>query len=179
MEEARPFPKMTSTLDSMVSSSSLSSEESYDGRVRDGPNFDLGEDSERREGSSSPQSTVHPGDNVFAWSRGGVDTGEAEAGSEGGGGPVTLTNISQLHTPISPSNEDVHNADQYKHQQPPLVKYATGGMAPFPGVWNYHPITNFQPTVFTMPENEKYRKMMLKKQKRYVDMSHTRYLRAY
>ena len=85
-------------------------------------------------------------------------TVEAEVGS--------LTNYSQLHDPILQSYEDVLNADQFKHQQPPLVKYATGGMAPFPGRWNYHPITNYQPTVFTMPENEKYRKMKCKKHKK-------------
>jgi len=39
-------------------------------------------------------------------------------------------------------------------------------MSAFPGVWGYHPLQTFQPAVFTMPENEKYRKMMLKKQKR-------------
>jgi len=159
MEEARPFPKMSSPPDSMSSTPSLEL-----GGL--GPDHGLMEDEDRHQrlDSISPvtEPGIHPGARVFNWTSPSQSRSEEDVKNDGG--PVSLTNMTQL-TPISPSNEDVHSSEQYKHQpQPSLVKYT--GMSAFPGVWGYHPLQTFQPAVFTMPENEKYRKMMLKKQKR-------------
>ena len=157
MEEARPFPKMSSPPDSMSSTPSLEL-----GGL--GPDHGLMEDEERHQRQNNiMEPGIHPGDRVFNWTSPSHSRSEETAAKEG---PVSLTNMTQL-TPISPSNEDVHSSEQYKHQpQPSLIKYT--GINNFPGVWGYHPLQTFQPAVFTMPENEKYRKMMLKKQKKYV-----------
>ena len=167
MEEARPFPKMSSPPDSVSSTPSLEL-----GGL--GPDHGLMEDEDRhqRQDSISPvtEADVHPGTRVFNWNSPSFYNKPEEPAAAAGqaeGGPVSLTNMTQL-TPISPSNEDVHSSEQYRHQpQPSLVKYT--GIGNFPGVWGYHhPLQSFQPTVFTMEGNEKYRKMMLKKQKKYV-----------
>ena len=157
MEEARPFPKMSSPPES-TSSSPIQASLELGGLGPDHGLRGMEDDMGRR--STSPESGVHPGARVFNWS----SPAQAEEARGSEGGPVSLTNMTQL-TPISPSNEDVHSAEQYRQPQPPLIKYST--MSAFPGVWGY-PMQTFQPAVFTMPENEKYRKMMLKKQKRYV-----------
>ena len=153
-EEARPFPKMSSPPVSTVSSptpSSLGSTGSYDDR--DGPSMGLDQREDRGSG-------VHPGANVFNW--GSNDSEAAGPGaSSDGNGPVTLTNL----TPISPSNEDVHSSDQYKHPQPSLLRYGMNYGIPGCSYFGFNSL-NQPTTIFTMPENEKYRKMMIKKQKR-------------
>jgi len=153
-EEARPFPKMSSPPVSTVSSptpSSLGSTGSYDDR--DGPSMGLDQREDRGSG-------VHPGANVFNWGSNDSETAGPGASSDGNG-PVTLTNL----TPISPSNEDVHSSDQYKHPQPSLLRYGMNYGIPGCSYFGFNSL-NQPTTIFTMPENEKYRKMMIKKQKR-------------
>ena len=163
MEEARPFPKMSSPPDSVSSTPSLEL-----GGL--GPDHGLMEDEDRHQSQDSlspvTEPGVHPGARVFNWTSPSFYNKSEEAATQAEG-PVSLTNMTQL-TPISPSNEDVHSSEQYRHQpQPSLVKYT--GISNFPGVWGYHhPLQTFQPTVFTMEGSEKYRKMMLKKHKKYV-----------
>jgi len=161
MEEARPFPKMSSPPDSVSSTPSLEL-----GGL--GPDHGLMEDEDRHQSQDSlspvTEPGVHPGARVFNWTSPSFYNKSEETATQAEG-PVSLTNMTQL-TPISPSNEDVHSSEQYRHQpQPSLVKYT--GISNFPGVWGYHhPLQTFQPTVFTMEGSEKYRKMMLKKHKK-------------
>ena len=149
VEEARPFPMINSN-DSTTSSPTLSSVDSYD-------EGGMGV-SDQSNGNVSPRArAVHPGERVFNWTREQQQSGDQSSSEQ----PVTLTNINTL-TPISPSNEDVHSAEQYKHPQPSVLRY------PFTTPYYFTPgFQGFTPAVFTMPENEKYRKMLLRKQKRY------------
>jgi len=153
-EESRPFPKMKdSPPGSSVSSPAptLSSLDSYDD-----PNIDLNDQKDEAQ-----ESSVHPSDRIFQWTEARASD-ETENGASSDNGPVTLTNL----TPISPSNEDVHTSEQYKHPQPFLNRPAA--YFPNPAGCGFLPYSaiSFQPQLFGMPENEKYRKMMLKKQKR-------------
>ena len=153
---------MINSNDSTTISPTLSSIDSYDESMGG-----MGV-SDQSNGNVSPRAKpVHPGERVFNWATqqhqqqqqsGDSSSGATTATSDQ---PVTLTNINAL-TPISPSNEDVHSAEQYKHPQPSVLRY------PFtPSGYYYTGFQGFTPAVFTMPENEKYRKMLLRKQKRY------------
>jgi len=66
-------------------------------------------------------------------------------------------------TPISPTNEDVYSSEQLqRNPQPPISVLSPsrpGGSFPY--------LFTGGPPIFSMQENEKYRKLMLKKQKRH------------
>ena len=159
MEEARPFPRMNGT-------SSLGSSDSCEDDDSSMAVTDQRSVASLVTTDSRGKPSVHPGDRIFSWgqpaqpvSRERPVSGGADTDHSSSGGPVTLTHLS----PISPSHEDIHSADQYKHPQPTIMRYQPN----FPPGSYYYSTGGFPaPTIFTMPENEKYRKMYLKKQKR-------------
>lgn len=74
-------------------------------------------------------------------------------------------------TPIPSSLKgDVRPVSVYRHgparSKPIKEKITDNEKNAYPGVWGYHPLQNFQPTVFTMPENHKYKELLFRKQKR-------------
>lgn len=145
-EETRPFP-------SMAPSPPPSGLQQLD-------NYNSGGEEEGIVGASDEgeRSPIHPGEgNIFNFHSG-----------EGSQSPVKLTHLA----PISPTNEDVHSSAELRsNPQPPISSSflqvlsparaggAMGTYAPFlfPG---HHP------PVFQMHDNEKYRKAMMKKQRR-------------
>ena len=74
----------------------------------------------------------------------------------------------------NPSKGEVHPVDIYRQAQagvkskPIIEKITDNEKSAYPGVCGYHPLQDFQPTVFTMPENHKYKELLLRKQKRYI-----------
>ena len=96
-----------------------------------------------------------------------------------GGGAVRLTHM----TPISPTNEDVYSSEQLqRNPQPPIsVRNLQSDISTCPQnsflqvLSPSRPGSTFPylftgpggPPIFSMQENEKYRKLMLKKQKRF------------
>jgi len=158
-EEARPFPAMPASPPGPASPAPSSDTDSYD---RDISATYSGRDS--TDLSPTPSSTVHPGEGgIFSFPSGGGGGGGGGAGTgEGGGGPVRLTSLN----PISPTNEDVYSSEQLRNAPQPHLS------TPFVQVLSPRPAGGYpfyltgHPPMFTMPENEKYRKMMLKKQKR-------------
>lgn len=152
-EEARPFPLMAPSPTPSNTSPTPSRDDSCE---RDASaNF-----SDRESADLSPvgASTVHPGEGgIFNF-----NSGE-------GGGPVRLTNL----TPISPTNEDVYSSAELRNNpQPPISNsflQVLSPTRPVVGVGGGYPFlfSGHGPPIFSMQhENEKYRKLMLKKQKR-------------
>jgi len=106
------------------------------------------------EQSPPGSSGVHPGDGgIFNFPQ------------NDGGGAVRLTHM----TPISPTNEDVYSSEQLqRNPQPPISNSFLQVLSPSrPGSTFPYLFTGpGGPPIFSMQENEKYRKLMLKKQKR-------------
>jgi len=151
-EEARPFPLMAPSPPPFGRPASVSPTPSReDSCERDASaNFN---DRNSNELSPASVSTVHPGD-------GGIFNFNSNEG-----GPVRLTNL----TPISPTNDDVYNSAELRsNPQPPISNSILQVLSPTrPPVGGYpFLLTNHGPPIFTMQENEKYRKLMIKKQKR-------------
>eukprot|EP00092_Neocalanus_flemingeri_P008897 GFUD01009572.1.p1 GENE.GFUD01009572.1~~GFUD01009572.1.p1 ORF type:complete len:955 (+),score=275.94 GFUD01009572.1:1124-3988(+) len=152
-EEARPFPLMAPTPPPSTTPHSMSSSPSRDDSCeRDASANFSGRDS--TELSPAGGSAVHPGE-------GGIFNFNSSEG-----GPVRLTNL----TPISPTNEDVYNSSELRsNPQPPISNSFLQVLSPSRpvGVGGYPFLfTGQHPPIFSMQENEKYRKLMLKKQKR-------------
>jgi len=153
-EENRPFPPMAPTpplsaRPNSTSPSTLSRDASGE-RDANG-NFGSHYSTEQ---SPSGASGVHPGEgNIFNFTQ------------NEGSGPVRLTHM----TPISPTNEDVYSSEQLqRNPQPPISNSFLQVLSPSrPGTGTTFPyLFTGGPPIFTMQENEKYRKLMLKKQKR-------------
>jgi len=87
---------------------------------------------------------VHPGDNVFNFPE---------------GGPVRLTGL----TPISPTNEEVFGpgVNSYQNPQPAISVLSPRQSVGYPFLFSAG-----HPPIFSIAENEKYRKLMAKKQRR-------------
>jgi len=146
-EEARPFPQMAPSPPPSARPNSTSPFQSRDAsREREiSANF-----IERESVEPSPPggSGVHPGEGgIFNFSP---------------SGPVTLTNL----TPISPTNEDVYSSAELRsNPQPPISNSFLQVLSPTRGY--PYLFTGHGPPLFSsMQENEKYKKLMLKKQKR-------------
>jgi len=119
---------------------------------RSSPDSEKLESEQPRDGSER-ESPVHPGENVFNFANG--------HGEEGG--PVRLTNL----TPISPTNDEV--AELRSNPQPPIASPIFQMLSPrsMQGIGGYpflFSAAGHHPPMF--PDNEKYRKLALKKQKR-------------
>ena len=78
-------------------------------------------------------------------------------------------------TPIHPTLKDnVRPVSVYRHgparvkSKPIIEKIPNNEKSAYPGMYGYHPLQNFQPTEFTMPLNQKYTELRLRKQKRFV-----------
>lgn len=87
---------------------------------------------------------VHPGENVFNFPE---------------GGPVRLTGL----TPISPTNEEVFGpgVNSYQNPQPAISVLSPRQSVGYPFLFSAG-----HPPIFSIAENEKYRKLMAKKQRR-------------
>jgi len=97
-------------------------------------------------------SGVHPGDG-----------GTFNSPQNEGGGAVRLTHI----TPISPTNEEVYSSEQLlRNPQPPIANSVLQVLSPSRPGAAFPYVFAGGPPIFSMQENEKYRKLMLKKQKR-------------
>merc|ERR1712123_151218 len=146
-EEARPFPQMAPSPPPSARPNSTSPSLSRDDSGERDASANFG-DRYSTEQSPAGASGVHPGEGgIFNFSP-----------SEGGG-PVRLTNL----TPISPTNEDVYSSEQLqRNPQPPISVLSPSR----PGSGYPFLFTGHGPPLFSMQENEKYRKLMLKKQKR-------------
>jgi len=147
-EEARPFPLMGPSPPPSDRPSSASPAESRDPSGERDANGNF-ENHYSTEQSPSGAAGVHPGDGgIFNFPQ------------NESGGAVRLTHM----TPISPTNEDVYSSEQLqRNPQPPIsVLSPSRPSAAFPYLF----AGPGGPPIFTMQENEKYRKLMLKKQKR-------------
>merc|ERR1712226_1683212 len=145
-EEATPFPAMTEHSQGTESQPGSRSES----EERDATEFfgQTGEDQFSPTGGSG----VHPGD-------GGIFNFSSE-----GQGPVRLTNLK----PISQANEDVYSSPELRsNPQPPISVLSptrqTVGSVGYPFLFTP---SNHHSQIFPIPENEKYKKLVLKKQKR-------------
>ena len=161
-EETRPFPQMAPSPPPSARPNSTSPFQSRDPSCERDASSNFVE-RESIESSSAGVSGVHPGEGgIFNFSP-----------SEGG--PVRLTNL----TPISPTNEDVYSSAELRsNPQPPIsvrVFYSDISIFPqnsflqvlSPSRGYPYLFTGHGPPLFsTMQENEKYKKLMLKKQKR-------------
>lgn len=164
-EENRPFPKMapspTPSSDEAAGTNPSSRENSWE---RDSNNYRL-EDPEFGEAMSPSGSGVHPGE-------GGIFNL-----SPNEGGPVRLTNLK----PISPTNEDVYSSSELRNNPQPAISVRASptdkSLCPQntflqvyspsrPGAGYANGPLIIQSPIFSMQENEKYRKLLLKKQKR-------------
>jgi len=152
-EEARPFPLMAPSPPPFTSPSSTSPTPSRDDSCERDASANF---SERDSSELSPAGVsgvpVHPGEGgIFSFNN-----------TEGG--PVRLTNL----TPISPTNEDVYSSAELRNNpQPPISNSFLQVLSPSRPVAGYPFLfTGHGPPIFSMQENEKYRKLMLKKQKR-------------
>merc|ERR1712226_1342944 len=151
-EEATPFPAMPDNA-TKVDSQPPSRSESVE---RDGAEFFSQQGLDEDYGAGEVHGGIHPGEGgIFNFPSGG----------DGQTGPVRLTNL----TPISPTNEDVYSSAELRsNPQPPI-------QSPFMQVFSPtrqhvgYPFL-FAPTNPNMyginPESDKFRKLMLKKQKR-------------
>jgi len=150
-EEARPFPVMPSS-----SPSSLEQLDNYNSGGEEAASPTEEGTVVTSDGEISPsESGVHPGENMFNFPAG-----------EGGQGPVRLTNLK----PISPTNEDVYSSAELRsNPQPPIsspfLQMLSPSRAGAPGV-GYPFLFANHPPIFSVTDNEKFRKLMLKKQKR-------------
>eukprot|EP00090_Calanus_glacialis_P001644 TRINITY_DN11182_c0_g1_i1.p1 TRINITY_DN11182_c0_g1~~TRINITY_DN11182_c0_g1_i1.p1 ORF type:complete len:899 (+),score=293.78 TRINITY_DN11182_c0_g1_i1:966-3662(+) len=148
-EETRPFPQMAPSPPPSARPNSTSPFHSRDPSCERDASSNFVE-RESIESSSAGVSGVHPGEGgIFNFSP-----------SEGG--PVRLTNL----TPISPTNEDVYSSAELRsNPQPPISNSFLQVLSPSRGY--PYLFTGHGPPLFsTMQENEKYKKLMLKKQKR-------------
>jgi len=152
-EEARPFPLMAPSPPPSARPSSTSPTESRDASGERDANGNFG-NHYSTEQSPPGSSGVHPGDGgIFNFPQ------------NDGGGAVRLTHM----TPISPTNEDVYSSEQLqRNPQPPISNSFLQVLSPSrPGATFPYLFTGpGGPPIFSMQENEKYRKLMLKKQKR-------------
>ena len=165
-EEARPFPLMGPSPPPSDRPSSASPAESRDPSGERDANGNF-ENHYSTEQSPSGASGVHPGDGgIFNFPQ------------NESGGAVRLTHM----TPISPTNEDVYSSEQLqRNPQPPIsVRSLKSDISTRPQnsflqvLSPSRPSAAFPylfagpggPPIFTMQENEKYRRLMLKKQKR-------------
>merc|ERR1719175_384291 len=153
-EEATPFPAMpdqnkaaANKLDSQPPSRSESVE-------RDGTAFFAQQGLDEDYGTGEGQAGIHPGEGgIFNFPSGG----------DGQTGPVRLTNL----TPISPTNEDVYSSAELRsNPQPPIQVFSPSRQhVGYPFLF-----APANPNIYGMnllqPESDKFRKLMLKKQKR-------------
>jgi len=151
-EEARPFPSMAPSPPPPARPSSTSPTFSRDasGERDANGNFDNQYSNEQ---SPSGASGVHPGEGgIFNFN------------SNENGGAVRLTHM----TPISPTNEDVYSSEQLqRNPQPPISNSFLQVLSPSRPGGSFPYLFSGGPPIFSMHENEKYRKLMLKKQKRH------------
>lgn len=151
-EESRPFPSMAP---SPPPSSGLQQLDNYNSGGEEEGIIGTGSD----EGERSPATDIHPGEGgIFNFHNGG----------EGSQSPVKLTHLA----PISPTNEDVHSSAELRsNPQPPISSSFLQVLSPARAggpMGTYAPFLfpGHHPPVFQMHDNEKYRKAMMKKQRR-------------
>jgi len=150
-EETRPFPSMAPS----PPSSGLQQLDNYNSGGEEEGIVEVGASDD---GERSPGTDIHPGE-------GGIFNFHSGEGSQS---PVKLTHLA----PISPTNEDVHSSAELRsNPQPPISSSFLQVLSPARAggpMGTYAPFLfpGHHPSVFQMHDNEKYRKAMMKKQRR-------------